>query len=70
MESDERLCRTYDQLGKPIYVLRLTDFKQGRNEQLPLISTLLEALSRQSETESYESWDSFPDEGLHQAFSI
>lgn len=70
MESDERLCRTYDPQEKSIYVVRLSDFKACRRDQLPPISTMLDGLARQAEEEHGTDVDGYAEEGLQQALSV
>lgn len=70
MESDERLCRTYNPNARSIYVVRLSDFNACRRDQLPPISRLLDGLARQANENSRTDSDGHVEEGLHQAILV
>lgn len=70
IESDERLCRTYDPLAKKVCVVKMNDFKTCCSDQLPSVSSLLDGISRQSETYKMNNVDGSAEEGKHQDFAV
>lgn len=69
MESDQRLCRVYDHQRKHVQIVILSNLKLIKQNQLPYISTILDGLSRQSDTEANEDCGGFAEEGFIDACS-
>lgn len=68
MESDEKLCRVYKPKIDRVNVVRLADFRPCSPSLLPPITTLLDGLSRQSDLDNMENYDSPSDEAFLGAF--
>lgn len=69
IESDERLCGTYNPVNKGVYIVRRVYFKPCRKEKLQLIFTSVGRLSRQSKIDAQERQGGFTENSLHQALS-
>lgn len=70
MESNQRLCRTFDPVSQKVYVIRVSDFKPCRKEQLSSISTLIDGLSRRSDLEAHNDFEGYAEEGFPQSFTV
>lgn len=51
MQRDERFCSLYESKSKRVMIVRLRDSKIYNTELLPIVSSIIDGISRQSERE-------------------